>query len=167
VVFREFTNYAEKNRLAKEINVYDKKVLLEIINFKPNYKYAFIHEYDESNETQELINQIREIPSVKTLHFPRDIFFKENAVKIKFQYCEEDSVVRKLTEDEVNIIVDRDYKQINGLYKYVEGANGNSSVSLTREQIQEVVKNKFFIARTVFKYRINFDKKKIRFYQIV
>lgn len=167
IVYRDFVNYAEKNRIAKEITVYDKKVLLEIINFKPNYKYAFIHEYDESIETQGLIKQIREISSIKMLHFPRDIFLKENAVKINFQYCEEDSVVRTLTEDEVNIIVDRDYKQINGLYKYVEGANGNSSVLLTREQIQEVVKNKFFIARIVFKYRIDFDKKKIRFYKIV
>ncbi len=167
IVYRDFANYAEKNQIAKEITVYDKKVLLEIINFKPNYKYAFIHEYDDSIETQGLIKQIREISSIKMLHFPRDIFFKENAVKINFQYCEEDSVVRRLTEDEVNIIVDRDYKQINGLYKYVEGANGNSSVLLTREQIQEVVKNKFFISRIVFKYRIDFDKKKIRFYKIV
>lgn len=167
IVYQDFINYADFNKVTKVISAYDKKILLDIINFKPNYKYAFIHEYDQSDEIQELINQIREIPSIKTLHFPRDVFFKENAVKINFQYCEEDSIVRKLSEDEVNIIVDRDYKQINGLYKYIEGANGNSSVLLTREQIQEVVKNKFFIARTVFKYKIVFNKKKIKFYKIV
>jgi hypothetical protein len=76
-----------------------------------------------------------------------------NAIKVNIAYLGDESFVRRLTDDEVNGIVDRDYKLVNGFCKYVEGANGDSSIPLNRDEIVEIVAKKFFYARIVFKFK--------------
>lgn len=167
IVYNDFKAYVNENKIFKTIKRYDKETLVNILEFKPDFKFAYIHEYNQDEDNIDLVRKINTIKPIENFHLPRDVFLKKDAIKLRFHYEENDSIVRRLTEDEVNQIIDRDYKQINGLYKYVEGVNGNSSVLLPRENLQAIVSTKFFLSRIVFTYKIEYDNEKILFYQTV
>ena len=152
--------------IKKIITEYSKKELQTILDFKPTSRHAYIHSIGDIDESKkQMIVDINKIPKTEKLWIPHDLFLRGMAISINFEYCDKESFVRKLTSDEINGIVDRDYKIVNGLYKYEEGANGDRSVLLSREEIIRIVTDKFFYASIVFKYKAIFKTQDILYYQ--
>jgi len=167
IVFKSMNQYAIDNNLILKIKKYDKNILEKIIDFSPDYKYAYIPEHRQTEGISDLVKELNKLKPIEKFQLPRDLYIKKDAIKLKFEYDDFDTTARRLTEDEVNQIIDRDYKQVNGLYKYKEGPNDNSSVLLTREKLQSLVSKKFFLSKIVFKYKIEFDDSKFLYYEII
>ena len=91
------------------------------------------------------------------LYLPYFTVLNENAIKFNLICDEKQCFVRRLNSYEINGIIDRDYKIINGLYKYCESRDDSRSVFITREQIYDLLEKKYFYAKIVFKYKIIFD----------
>ena len=153
LLYSDFKENADVTSVQKHIERYIVSVLTELLSFKPTSKIGYIYEQNTSDEEDSLLEEINRIPSIDNLWLPRDLFLRGNAIKVNIAYLGDESFVRRLTDDEVNGIVDRDYKLVNGFNKYVEGANGDSSIPLNRDEIVEIVAKKFFYARIVFKFK--------------
>jgi len=166
LIYEDFKNNEEIIDLKKLVTRYDEDVLEKIIKFKPTSMNAFIY-YDNTNDVKikQLIDEINTIPKITKVWLPHDLFIKETAIRVNFEYIPNISFIRRLTTDEVNTIVDRDYKLVNGLYKYVEGPNGNSSVTLSRDEIIRLVSEKFFYACMVFKFKAEYHTENIMYFE--
>jgi len=154
-------------QIKRQIKTYDIDTLKEILNFKPTSRYAYIHDYNYTGEKRNLVEEIIKIPMGKKLWVPHDLFLRNEAITANFECDEGESFVRKLTTDEINVIVDRDFKLVNGLYKYVEGANGDKSILLSREELIKIVADKFFYACLVFKFNAIYKTEDIMYFDIV
>jgi hypothetical protein len=154
-------------KIKKQIKTYDVNTLKHILSFKPTSRYAYIHDFNYNGEERNLVEEISKIPMGKKLWVPRDIFLRNEAITANFEYDEVESFVRELTIDEINAIVDRDFKLVNGLYKYVEGVNGDKSILLNREELIKIVADKFFYARLVFKFKTVYKTEEILYFDIV
>ena len=66
--------------------------------------------------------------------------------------------MRKLNSNEINSLIDRDYKIVNGLYRYADSQNDSSSVFISREEVYKLIQEKYFYASIVFKYKFYVDK---------
>jgi len=154
-------------QIKKQIQTYDVDTLNQILNFKPTSRYAYIHGFNYSSEERNLIELISKIPLGKKLWVPRDLFLRNEAITANFEYDDSESFVRKLTTEEINVIADRDYKLVNGLYKYVEGANGDKSILLGREELLKIIDDKFFYACIVFRFKTVYITDDILYFDIV
>jgi hypothetical protein len=164
LIYSDFISNPEISAIKRPIDQYNEQILHEIVDFQPTAKNAYIYDFVQSDQTEFLLNKIRPIPSIDKMWLPHDLFIRANAIGVNIEYVEEPSFVRRLTHDEINTIIDRDYKLINGLYKYVEGANGDRSVLLTREEIGNIVNKKFFFACLVFRYKAEYKVNDILFF---
>lgn len=151
----------------KEIKKYDVDILKQIVSFKPTARYAYIYDFSATGEKLKLIEEINKIPLGEKLWVPHDLFIRNKAIAVNFEYVESESFVRKLTLDEINVIADRDYKLVNGLYKYVEGANGDKSILLSREELLKIVSDKFFYACIVFKYKAVYKAEDMLYFSVL
>ena len=88
---------------------------------------------------------------------PYLVLLNENAIRINLLCDEEKTTVRRLSSNEINGIIDRDYKVVNGLYKYCESKNDPRSVFISREQIYNLIEKKYYYAQVVFKYKVEVD----------
>jgi len=166
LIYDDFNNNKTIREKTKVIDDYNANTLKEIIDFSPNFTYAYIYSYNFSKENQELADKINNIPSGKKLWIPDDVFVRNNPINANFEALEEKTVVRLNTSDEINQIIDREYKMVNGLYKYFEDNNGDKSVLLTREDIFNILSQKTFFASVAFRYKIIYNTNDILCYKI-
>ncbi len=167
LIFDDFSENELVEQKKKVIKEYDVDTLKKIVSFKPTARYAYIYDSRANGEKLKLIEKINEIPFGEKLWLPHDLFIRNKAISVNFEYLESESFVRKLTLDEINIIADRDYKLVNGLYKYVEGANGDRSILLSREELLKLVSDKFFYAGIVFKYKAMYKIEDILYFDVI
>lgn len=166
IIYDDFTNNQNINDKKNKITQYSTEDLHKIIDFNPSVKHAYIYESRVDSEKERLINQINKIPNGEKLWVPHDLFLRNNPIRINIEYIDEDSFVRFFNHDEINCIIDRDYKLVNGLYKYVEGADGEKSILLERDELFKIVANKFFYASIVFKCKIEYDFEDILYFDL-
>jgi hypothetical protein len=164
VLHTDFIENLEIKNRKRTYTVYTEELLQEILTFAPEEKSAYIYDSKPSKKKRDLIEKINQIASIERLWLPQDLFIRNKPIRVNFESVPENSFVRPLTSDETNTIVDRDYKLVNGLYKFVEGADGERSVLLTREEIVSLVGSKFFYARIVFKYKVVYKVNDILFF---
>lgn len=65
----------------------------------------------------------------------------------------------------MDLIIDRDFRLVNGLYKYLEYSNSKSGIMLTRDEIFNLISNKYIFVSLAFKFRVKYDYKKIRYFK--
>lgn len=167
LIYDDFSENELVQQIKNEIKEYDINTLKKIVSFKPTARYAYIYNFNANGEKGKLIEEINKIPLGEKLWLPHDLFIRNKAISVNFEYLESESFVRKLTLDEINIIADRDYKLVNGLYKYVEGANGDKSILLSREELLKLVSDKFFYAGIVFKYKAIYKTEDILYFEVI
>ena len=130
------------NGKINKINDYDYQVIEEIHNFKPDFRtpYTYLYKPNASENEKRIIKEINNITIIDGgFYFDGDLFIKNNSIGLNIEYCDDLSSIRKLNNDEINKIIDRDYQLINGFYKYTEYSNSKKSVILTREQIFDII----------------------------
>ena len=50
----------------------------------------------------------------------------------------------------MDIIIDRDFRLVNGLYKYLEYSNSKSGIMLTRDEVFNLISNKYIFVSLAF-----------------
>ena len=125
--------------------------LLNKYKFRAGNIYA-LHQKISDNDIQCLLK----IPEID-IASPYILLFKKDAIKMNMQLEKDLSVVRWLNPNEINYIIDRDYKAINGLYKFSNYHDDAASVFVTREEIFRLVKEKYLYANIVYKFRLYLD----------
>ena len=100
-------------------------------------------------------NEYKRINSLQSIELPIPCFLLLNKPSLKINICikEQESFTRRLTPNEINEMIDRDYKVVDGLYKYSDSDNDISSVFISRDEIYSIILNKYIYARLVFKYK--------------
>lgn len=148
-------NVKDRGLNNKQINVhilenYTENDIKEIIDFNPDYKSGYIFAKNASQELQSKINKINEIPPLKNVGLPHNVFVKKDAIKVNIEFIENKSNIRYLTDQEVDIIIDRDFRLVNGLYKYLEYSNSKSGIMLTRDEVFNLISNKYIFVSLAF-----------------
>ena len=136
-------------------NTNKQELLKELSNFthKLGNEYQLYRIKLEEKEWG-LLNNLKRIE----LSSPNLLLLKENSIKINIVLDTEKSFVRKLNSNEINSLIDRDYKIVNGLYRYADSQNDSSSVFISREEVYKLIQEKYFYASIVFKYKFYVDK---------
>ncbi len=80
-------NVKDRGLNNKQINVhilenYTENDIKEIIDFNPDYKSGYIFAKNASQELQSKINKINEIPPLKNVGLPHNVFVKKDAIKV-------------------------------------------------------------------------------------
>ena len=166
LIHDNFKNDPKINDIKKKITSYSIDDLNNIIAFKPTTKNAFIYELNTDLERSKLINEINQINAGEKLWLPHDLYMRNNPIRMNIEYISEDSSLRFFNNEEINTIIDRDFKLVNGLYKYEEGADGEKSILLERDELFKLISDKYFFARIVFKYKIIYSYDDILYYDV-
>lgn len=129
-----------------------------IIEFNPRYSsnlysikiYADEHQLEKLNQITELSRDI----------LPRDVYLKDGAVNLKFEYIKDDSVPEKPSRSQIEEIINNEYELINGFYRlnnYDGQYRGKFLVS--REELIEILENSIVFVKIAYLYSINVDEK--------
>ena len=161
--YSAFVSDDNVSKKRNEVLDYDENVLREIIDFEAVEKNAHIYKYNPSPTERILIDNIDRIPTVDGLILPYSIFLKKDAIRVNYVYIEDESFVRNLTNEEINVIIDRDYKLVNGLYAYKEAINNVGSLFITREELFQLLSKKYFYVKIILKFNYIFDAEKIMY----
>lgn len=163
-----YTFYQCIQSQIKPIKITDYKISdkdFELLKkFNPKYKssssFGFIY---NDNDVHEFCNSIQ---SINTNTLPPNCFVKENAIKLNAELDMENTVVRKLTDAELENIINTDYEMVNGLYRYSEYKNDNiRSFFISREELKSILKDRVRYVVIVFKYLVVVDAKKCKWFK--
>ncbi|HHX67352.1 MAG TPA: hypothetical protein GX708_04760 [Gallicola sp.] len=161
LIYDDFSNNLSKHK--KYISEFNEEILQEILHFNPTSKHAYIYTQTKDIETMEMVKKIVQIPDIK-LWIPYHVFLKNEAITAHFTCIDEDFDVRYLTNEEINLTIDKYYKLVDGLYKYTEGENTGRTILLHKEELTEILSKKYIIAFIVFKYKIEYRVQDILYY---
>ncbi|MGI6782346.1 MAG: hypothetical protein ACOX56_05965 [Acholeplasmataceae bacterium] len=166
LILFDFKNNKEVKNFEYNISQYSEDVLNNILSFNPNYKTEYVYDFNTNEDKKKLINDVNKIPNESGVWLPRGLFYKKGAIKINVEYLEEQSFVRTLSSEEVNTIIDRDFRLVNGFYKYSETSNSKSGIMLNREEIFELISKKYLIVNLFIKYKVQYNSEKILYYKL-
>lgn len=147
-----------------ENNTHTIETLTEIIRFSPTLKSSRIYRYTNDLELDSLIDKVNKVKTIIDIYMPRNLFIKENGISVNFRFNNDLSSVRELSPEEIEQIIDRDYKMTNGYYMYVDGVDDVRSFPITRKELGEILKEKLFFAQIVFAFKVEFNKENIKYY---
>lgn len=150
---KQIINIAESKNSIKIDENYNltKESIQRIAKLSPDFmsKHNYLL-YDEKNKS--LASNIRVSDSD---YLPSNFFGNEGCVSFKIELDREKTVVRPLTDDEIEHIIDKEYSMNNGLYKFSEMKNDEvRSVLVTKEELKKYVYNSVMFAQLVFKQKV-------------
>lgn len=154
--FDEFTKIISKELDTKTLqftsNIYDEyneEAIDKIKSLNPILKYSY-----------KMLNELN-IESINCINSFNDYYFAKSALSVNFEYNSKLSNIRRFNVDEINSIIDKEYKMENGLYCYYEYANSKCPIHLSKEEIFNILNISQVYCEIVFKYKIIIDKDKI------
>jgi len=132
----------------------DDEIIKQIIAFKPDLMTSSSSiQYHVSEEYKDFFKE--KVKQIENTFLPPNMFWKKGAIETKFEYIPEKSVFRKLKKEEIDQIIDNDFKMVKGLYKYGEYSNTDShSFLITREQLFEYLLGSLYFSEIVFKCKV-------------
>lgn len=164
-----FVNIAKKEIKAStpptEINglYFDEHIIKTILNSNPKYCgycWRFGNSLDET-----ILKRIKKIKQIEDGVVPHDMFIQDKAIKLKFKYLKNKTIVRSLRKDEIDHIIDREFTMINGLYRYSKYPGSNVDVFyITRDQLAKYISDRRVYVAISFKYFVDADKEKILYF---
>ena len=90
------------------------------------------------------------------LSLHRNTVWREGAFSFGFSVDEEKSIVRPLTTDEINRMIDERYRRPDGRYFYTDN---RYNIFTQREKLYKILESKYFVMQLVFRYESKVDKK--------
>ena len=119
--------------------------------------------YNTSDELNEISMGLQ---SSECKMIPSNFFFKKEAIRVNVEIDEELSEVNYLTNDELDYLIDNEYQDINGLYRYSEFTNDTKrSFLVTREDLRTLLYNQTRYVIIYLKYEIAVDSDKCLWYK--
>ena len=86
---------------------------------------------------------------------PSNFFGAEKSVSFNIQLDDEKTIVRRLTNDEIEKIIEKEYSLINGLYKFSEYGNDETrSILVTKDELMSYLAKKIIFAVLVFRVKV-------------
>lgn len=151
VFFRDQLKMRSHN-LSVENNVLTEEQIEKILSFKPDKRSELIG-IIRNNSNLDSIYKIKYTENIPIL--PSNFFYKNDAIKFNIEYDEEHSTIRKLTNDEIDQIIDNEYELINGSYRYYDffGVQ-KGSILLTRSELKNLLQDEMRCLIIVFKIKI-------------
>lgn len=118
-----------------------------------------LHKYGFSSE------QISELSKINCVDawLPGYAMWNDGAIQFNIECAEDKTIVRKLNPEEINYIIDHEYKVADGLYKFNEG-DDNKSIFISRDEIYKIISDKYIYAFIVFKYKLKLDAEGILYF---
>lgn len=160
LVYKEFKNNSKLNKI--EVENIDCDYVLEVakkakVKNKNSRDYFFV----ESNITDDFKKFKDNLKLSENAFLPYFVWWADNAITFKAECCKEETIFRELNDNEINVMIDRDYSLFNGLYKYAEYSDKSRNVFLTREELFKVLKHKYAFVAIVYKSKVYLNKEGI------
>lgn len=131
----------------------------KVIKFKPTMTSSDEYIFNGTKVKQESLSKMKKIGNG---YLPRMLFIKDGGIVANFEYDDKNSQFRTLNEKEINYIIDNEFTQINGLYKYGRyGKDDINSILISREELYEFLSKTICYSVIVFKAKVKFNPKKI------
>ena len=105
-----------------------------------------------------LINMIRVKNDVL---LPGFTLWRNGAINFNLIVNTDKTETRNLTRDEINDIIDKDYSQVDGLYKYSDDTTRDRSIFISRTELYNLLSKKYFYATIVFSYKLDVDRNSV------
>lgn len=126
------------------------------------YKYKNRRDYiwrdfNLSEEEKKVLSGIEHVD----VFLQGNYYWKDKAIQFNIELENDKCSVRKLSSDEINSLIDSDYKIKDGLYKYSEYNDEKTSFYMTREKLYSLLEKRYFYIRLVFNYKVKVDNDKI------
>jgi hypothetical protein len=97
-------------------------------------------------------------PSInENFRLPRLFYYRDEGLSVHMNYSDIDSFVEPLSEADLLPFIDKSFKQKNGLYLFKRYQNDPNSVFLTKEEMLDTAKKRYFKARIVLDYEFIVD----------
>lgn len=153
-----YDNLVNNKKIKKQINDKNKNTIIKtILDKKYDYRNGREYIFHDLGISNEKLNEIRKIKEYNGTWVPNCSFWKKGAIQLNLVCYEKETQVRRLSRDEINKIIDRDYSQVDGLYKYSDSTSDNRSIFISREELYEFIYKKYFYAVIVFSFRFFVD----------
>ena len=140
---------------------YNKSDIDDIIKFKPMYcgdRYRL--DMTITNEQKEAFKSIKVIS--RDL-IPLDTFLQEGAVRLRYVYCPNESIPRRLKDEEIEEMIRRDYPINNGYYRYSKYKGSSfDNFYVTKEKLISYLYDRYVFVPIVYCSKIAVDKSKIK-----
>lgn len=144
---------------------YSNKIINEVIDFSPAYygdNWCFIYACDKDQRTT-----FYELNAIKISFLPKGLFSKKDGFSIYIRYCEEESVIRRATMQEINKIIDDEYTLANGLYTFSpHGGSWDGSFLVTRDELAGILKDRILFGTICFDIAVSIDDSKVLMFEL-
>lgn len=146
-----------KNSTSKNILINDDFKLDEsIINKLKILDPSFVSESNYLIYDRNYKNDFPNLIISKSRVLPNNFFGKSNSVSFNIEFDNEKSLVRYLTKEEIENIIEKEYSMTNGLYKFSEYENDEiRSVLVTKDELIQYISKKIIFAQLVFKVKVS------------
>ena len=131
---------------------FDESIIDKLKAFDPSFvsesNYLVYDKNYKSNFPNLLISKSKVLPN--------NFFGKLKSVSFNIEFDNERSLVRYLTKEEIETIIEKEYSMTNGLYKFSEYGNDETrSVLVTKDELIGYISKKIIFAQLVFKMRVS------------
>lgn len=121
---------------------------------KKDYDYAQLAYSDIKDvKKEENMDLLRKMDREFVPFMPEKIFAEKKFASVYMKALEEKTIVRRLSDGEVNEVIARNFKTIDGAYVYNEfSSEASYSVLLSREELFKEIKNHYAIIDLYYEY---------------
>ena len=135
----------------------------KIIDFKPEFTSAYrkLQSYSD-NENNKYAKAIK-LLSINGVDVFPNLYWKNKAISFKIELVNNIEMIRRLTNEELDDIIDKKYKPFdNGLYRYNKYANDSkTSFYVTRDELKSYIFNDNILVFIPFNFIIQIVNKNI------
>jgi hypothetical protein len=169
--FEEELRNSIKNKIIKRKNtnkeigdflIKNKNEIISIL-FLPDL-YSIFEGLKKVEEIMKIENEFKEkILDKANFFFPfgeLNVFLEKKPIKFNFEINDELSEIRLVNENELNNLIDHDFKKEEGKYIIYEFGK---YIEFSKEEIFDLMKDNYYLIKIAFKYKIEINKEKIYF----
>lgn len=162
VVRKEVLNRVKPN-IESEGYTLTQDSMNKVVEFKPDYMTSNSSlQYIAPDDIRKYLED--NVKQVGDTYLPANLFWKKGGLSANFEYVPDQSKFRRFTQNEIDQVIDNQYKMVNGLYKFGEYSNSDvHSFLVTRDELSKYLSKSLFFSLIVFKYKVHIDDSKIFF----
>ncbi len=106
--------------------------------------------YDEEHK-----KDFQHLQILRSSVLPSNFFGKTGSISFNIQLDDEKTIVRRLTSEEIEKVIEKEYSPVNGLYKFSEYGNDETrSILVTKDELTSYISKKIIFAVLVFKVKV-------------
>ena len=101
----------------------------------------------------------------KLFYLPSNTFIKKGGVLVNIEYSKDKTIPRMPTNDELEKIIDNEYTETNGLYRFSNYKTYIGSFLVTRDHLKELLSKRIILMPIVFKIKVVVNNKLIKYFK--